>query len=358
MKKFIEIGKNKIGKNYPTYFIADIAANHDGDLGRAKKLIKLAKESGADAVKFQHHDVTKYVSDFGFKNLGGKFSHQSMWEKSIFEVYKDAEVPKSWTEELKVFCEMQDIDFFSTPYDLDMVDYLKELIPAFKIGSGDVAWEAMLEKIANTGKPVLFASGASNLAEVIRAVDVLTNLNDQVLLMQCNTNYTASLENFKYINLNVLNTYKLLFPDLILGLSDHTPGHVTVLGAVALGAKAIEKHFTDDISRKGPDHAFSMDPKTWREMVNATRLLEQSLGSEIKKVEDNEKETLVLQRRAIRVTKDINKDELLIIENIQFQRPCPADAIHPNDIKKIINKKLTKNIVNGDYLRLEHFDWQ
>ena len=358
MKKFIEIGKNKIGLGYPTYFIADIAANHDGDISRAKKLIELAKESGADAVKFQHHDVTKYVSDYGFKKLGGKFSHQSKWDKTIFEVYKDAEVPKSWTEELRALCEKIDIDFFSTPYDLDMVDHLKDVVPAFKIGSGDVTWEAMLEKIAKTEKPVLFASGAANLGEVIRAVEVLTNLNDQVLLMQCNTNYTASIENFKYINLNVLNTYKLLFPDLTLGLSDHTPGHVTVLGAVTLGAKAIEKHFTDDITRKGPDHAFSMDPKTWKEMVEATRLLEQSLGSEIKKVEDNEKDTLVLQRRAIRVTKDINSGEVLPFENVQFQRPCPADAIHPNDIKKIINKKLIKNIVNGDYVRLEHFDWQ
>jgi sialic acid synthase SpsE len=358
MKKIIEIGKNKIGNDFPTYFIADIAANHDGDINRAKKLIELAKESGADAVKFQHHDVSKYVSDFGFKNLGGKFSHQSKWDKSIFEVYKDAEVPKSWTQELKELCDNLEIDFFSTPYDLDMVDHLKDMVPAFKIGSGDVTWEAMLEKIANTNKPVLFASGAANLNEVIRAVEVLTKLNENILLMQCNTNYTASIENFKYINLNVLKTYKLLFPDLILGLSDHTPGHVTVLGAVALGARAIEKHFTDDTTRKGPDHAFSMDPKTWKDMVEATRLLEQSLGSEIKKVEANEKDTLVLQRRAIRVICDLKKGELLSLENVQFQRPCPLDAIHPNEIQKLVNKRVIKDIVNGDYLRLEHFDWK
>ena len=191
MKNHITIGKKKIGLDFPTYFIADIAANHDGDIIRAKKLIKLAKESGADAVKFQHHDVTKYVSDYGFKSLGEKFSHQSKWEKTIFQVYKDAEVPVSWTEELKNFCHNIDIDFFSTPYDLDMVEHLKRFVPAFKIGSGDVTWEAMLEKIANTGKPVLFASGAANLAEVIRAVNVLTGINNQVLLMQCNTNYTA-----------------------------------------------------------------------------------------------------------------------------------------------------------------------
>lgn len=357
MSNSIQISKTKIGFNYPTYFIADIAANHDGDLNRAKKLIYLAKESGADAVKFQHHDVSKYVSDYGFKSLGNKFSHQAKWNKSIFEVYKDAEVPKNWTSVLKEYCDEVDIDFFSTPYDLDMVDHLKDVVPAFKIGSGDVAWEAMLEKIALTGKPVLFATGAATINEVVRAVDVIKKYNNQILLMQCNTNYTASMENFKYINLKVIDLYKTLFPDLVLGLSDHTPGHVTALGAVALGARAIEKHFTDDTKRPGPDHAFSMDPITWREMVNATRYLESALGSTLKKVEDNEKETVVLQRRAIRVTKQFTVGETLVNGTFQFQRPCPPDAIHPNNILSIIDKPLRKEIEHGDYLRLEHFDW-
>ena len=146
--KKIKIGKSTISNHHPTYFIADIAANHDGDLERAKELIFLAKESGADAVKFQHHDVTKYVSDKGFKTLGGKFSHQSKWEKSIFEVYKDAEVPMMWTSELNEISKKLNIDFFSTPYDLDMVDHLDEYCSAYKIGSGDVAWNMMLEKVA------------------------------------------------------------------------------------------------------------------------------------------------------------------------------------------------------------------
>ena len=268
MKKDIKIGKHTIGEHHPTYFIADIAANHDGDIERAKSLIKLAKESGADAVKFQHHDVKKYVSDYGFKNLGGKFSHQSKWDKSIFEVYKDAEVPRSWTEELKEYCDKLDVTFFTTPYDLETVDYIDDFVPAFKIGSGDVAWHSMLKKIANTNKPVLFATGASNMQEVVNAVNILTSINENVVLMQCNTNYTGKDENFQYINLNVLKTYKTLFPDMILGLSDHTHGGVTVLGSVALGAKVVEKHFTDDITRKGPDHPFSMDPDSWRKMVD------------------------------------------------------------------------------------------
>ena len=134
-----QFGSKHIGEGCPTYFIADIAANHDGSLERAKYLIKLAQEAGADAVKFQHHDVTKYVSDAGFKDLGSKFSHQSNWEKSIFEVYKDAEVPLDWTGELKDYCNHLKIEFFTTPYDLDLVDKLNKFVPGFKIGSGDIA---------------------------------------------------------------------------------------------------------------------------------------------------------------------------------------------------------------------------
>lgn len=357
MKNEIKINESIISNTSPVYFIADIAANHDGDLERAKMLIELAKESGANAAKFQHHDVTKYVSDFGFKSLGGKYSHQSKWKKTIFEVYKDAEVPTSWTEELRDHCKKINIDFFSTPYDLDMVDHLNRYVPAFKIGSGDVAWEAMLEKIAKTGKPVLFASGAATLNEVVRAVEVITRHNDKLILMQCNTNYTGSLENFRFINLNVLKTYRALFPEMILGLSDHTPGHATVLGGVALGARVVEKHFTDDVKREGPDHPFSMDPKTWREMVDNTNLLVEALGSPIKKVEDNEKETVILQRRSIRVIRDIRKGELITQDKIQFQRPCPHDAIHPNNIDSVLNKKARLDIVGGDYLRISSIEW-
>ncbi len=357
MKKEIKIGDTLISENSPTYFIADIAANHDGNLRRAKKLITLAKESGADAVKFQHHDVKKYVSDYGFKKLGGKFSHQSKWEKSIFEVYKDAEVPLTWTEELKAFCKKTEIEFFTTPYDLDMIDYLLDYVPAIKVGSGDISWHAMLKKVAKTNKPVIISSGASTIGEVQSAMDIVSKYNDEIVLMQCNTNYTANKSNFKYIHLNVLKTYKTMFPNVILGLSDHTKGHVTVLGAIALGAKVIEKHFTDDTTRKGPDHPFSMDPDSWREMVEEARALELSLGHYTKEVQKNEKETVILQRRAIRAIQPIKAGDILKKGMIQFQRPCPPDAISINDIGLLIDKKVAKTIVEGDYIRKEHIIW-
>jgi N-acetylneuraminate synthase len=175
------------------------------------------------------------------------------------------------------------------------VDKVDNFLSAYKIGSGDITWLGIVDYIASKNKPVLLATGASTIDEVDIAMSTLLNHTKDIVLMQCNTNYTASLENFKYINLNVLKEYSRRYPDTILGLSDHTPGHATVLGAVALGARVIEKHFTDDTTREGPDHKFSMDSDTWRDMVDRTRELENSLGVDIKKVEDNEMETVILQ---------------------------------------------------------------
>ncbi len=352
MKNF-KINNNMIGDKQKIYFIADIAANHDGKLERAIKLIDLAKESGADAAKFQHHDVTKYVSDYGFKNLGEKKSHQKKWKKSIFEIYKDAEVPKDWTSKLKEHCDKIKIDFMSTPYDLDAVDHLDDYVSAFKVGSGDVAWDAMLSKVASKKKPVFFATGAATEQEVINAHNIVSSQNKNFCIMQCNTNYTGSIENFKYINLNVLGSYKKLFPDAILGLSDHTPGHETVLGAVPFGIKAVEKHFTDDTSRDGPDHPFSMDPKSWKEMVSRTRFLEQAMGDGIKKIEINEKETSVLQRRAIRCVKNLTKGHTIKKEDIEFQRPCPKNAFTPNEVSLVVGKKIKKDLNKGQHLSKE-----
>ena len=274
----IKIGRKKISLKNPTYFIADIAANHDGSLSRAKKLIKLAAKAGADAAKFQHFSAKTIVSDKGFKSLGKKSSHQKNWGKSVYEVYKDASINLGWTKELNKECDKAGIHFFSSPYSFEMVNHLDKFVPAYKIGSGDINWLQIIEHISKKKKPVILASGASNFNDVVKAINAIKKYNNKIVLMQCNTNYTASVENFKYINLNVLKKYKEKFNNIILGLSDHTYGHSTVLGAITLGARVVEKHFTDDNNRIGPDHKFSMNPKTWREMVNATRELENSLG--------------------------------------------------------------------------------
>lgn len=340
-----------VGDNHPTYFIADIAANHDGDIERAKDLIYLAAEAGADAAKFQHFRAETIVSDVGFKSLGKQQSHQESWKKSVFDVYKDASVNLDWTETLKETCDKAGIPFFTTPYELDVVDFMDDFVPAYKIGSGDITWIEMVEKVAHKQKPYIMASGASTLDEVHRAVSAAVAINPMLCLMQCNTNYTASLENFKHIQLHVLKVYREMYPNLVLGLSDHTPGHATVLGAVTLGARMIEKHFTDNTSHVGPDHAFSMDPTSWREMVDSTRELEAALGTGVKIVEENEKETVVLQRRSMRTKAALKKGHMISIEDFTPLRPCPTDALQPFEYKNVIGKTLRRDILEGDYLK-------
>jgi N-acetylneuraminate synthase len=349
--KEIQIEGKAIGKNQPTYFIADVAANHDGDLGRAKELIYLCAEAGADAAKFQHFTADTIVSDEGFKSLGGQQSHQSKWKKSVFDVYQDASIDQDWTPILKETCDKAGITFLTSPYSYELVDKVDDFLSAYKIGSGDITWLGIVDYIASKGKPVLLASGASTMDEVDIAMSTLLNRTDDIVLMQCNTNYTASLKNFKYINLNVLKAYGKKYPDTILGLSDHTPGHATVLGAVTLGARVIEKHFTDDTTREGPDHKFSMDFNAWKDMVDRTRELENSLGIQTKKVEDNELETVILQRRAIRVKKDLVIGDVIREDDLEFLRPCPKDALPPYELDKTLGKRVTKDIKSGDYIK-------
>lgn len=353
MRVDISLGDKTIGYDHPTYFIADIAANHDGDLERAKSLITLAAESGADAVKFQNHNCAKYVSDYGFKNLGNKMSHQKNWKKSIYEVYKDAEVPVDWTEDLKKHAEKEKVEYFTTPYDLDMVDVMDKHVNVYKIGSGDVAWDEMLIKVAKKNKPVLLACGAANIGEVQHAVDLVREYNPQVVLMQCNTNYTVGREKLKYVCLNVLKTFEAMYPDLILGLSDHTAGHATVVGSVALGARVIEKHFTDDTTRDGPDHPFSMDPASWRAMVDVTRELEAALGSSNKTVQDNERETVVLQRRCARAKRPLKVGEVVTRDCVEMQRPAPEGSIAPNDFHLIEERALKADVAEGEHVSLD-----
>src|SRR5205807_3439233 len=216
-----------------------------------------------------------------------------------------ASLPWEWTPALKAHADEMGITFFSAPYDLEAVEMLDPYVPAYKIGSGDITWHEILKKIAEKKKPVILATGASTLKDVDRAVAYIRSINPCVSLLQCNTNYTGSDDNFDHIHLNVLNTYRIRYPDLVLGLSDHTPGHAAVLGAVALGARIIEKHFTDDRRRDGPDHPFSMTPATWETMVHRTRELERALGSTEKVVCGNEEDTVVVQRRCLRAARNL-----------------------------------------------------
>jgi N-acetylneuraminate synthase len=327
-----------------TYFIADIASNHDGSLDRAKELIKLCAESGAHCAKFQHFKAESIVSAEGFKSL--KIAHQAKWEKPVFETYQDYSLNREWNSVLAETANGCGIDFMTTPYDFEAVDQVYDLVPGYKIGSGDITYLQLIEYIAKKGKPVYLATGASTMEEVERAVEAVLKHNPHLCLLQCNTNYTGDEENFKYVNLNVLHSYRLHWPSVILGLSDHTHGSSTALGAVALGAKVIEKHFTDDATRIGPDHAFAMEPPEWKSMVKAVRELELAMGDGVKRVEANEAESVIVQRRALRLKTDHGKEQIHA-EDIEALRPCPDGALNPSQLDDVVGRTLTHGLPAG-----------
>jgi N-acetylneuraminate synthase len=349
----LQIGARTIAADRPTYFIADIASNHDGSLDRARELIHRCAEAGADAVKFQHFRAKDIVSDYGFRRLGGGLAHQARWSKPVVEVYRQYELDYDWTEELAATARKAEIDFLTTPYDLAAVDRVASLVAAFKIGSGDIDWLELIERVAGEGKPVILATGAAELDDVVRAVNAVLAENEDLALMQCNTNYTGSPENFRFVNLRVLSAFAERWPGLVLGLSDHTPGHATVLGAVTLGARLIEKHFTDDNGREGPDHAFSMTPASWLEMVRRTRDLELALGDGVKRVEENERDAAIVQRRCLRLTRDVRAGVSLKATDVECLRPAEPGSLPPWRLADVVGSSPVRDMVRGESLRAE-----
>jgi len=350
----IKLGRRLIDEN-ALYFIADIGANHNGDLNKAIELIHYAKEAGADAAKFQNFQANKIVSKVGFDSMTQKLSHQSKWKKSVFEIYEDASINKDWTKRLKEECDKVGIDYFTSPYDFDSVDLVDPYVDLYKIGSGDITWLEIINYILDKNKPVIIATGASSLEDVERVMTMALKKTQDLVLMQCNTNYTGSLENFKYCNLNVLKKYAQMYPNIMLGLSDHTPGHATTLGAITLGARVIEKHFTDDNNQEGPDHAFAMNPVTWRDMVDRSYELLQALGDGEKRVEPNEELSILVQRRCIRVNRAMKSGEILKKEDLIVLRPISDQGFQPYEIEKLIGKTLTQDINAGEHITPKNF---
>ncbi len=337
----IKLGKQKVGISHKPYFIADIAANHDGELSRAKDLVWIAKEAGADCAKFQHFLANKIVNDVEFKKIESVKTHQSEWKKSVSEIYDHYHFRREWTEEIYNECLKAEIEFSTSPYDYDAVEEVIDYVNFLKIGSGDISWIDFLSFLKSKGKPLILASGASNLTDVERAVHAL-NAN-QLILMQCNTNYTLESDKHHFVNLNVLKLYKERFPSVVLGLSDHTLGHGSVLGSIPLGARVIEKHFTDDNSREGPDHKFALNPTTWKEMVNLSNEVFETLGDGIKRIEKNEENAFIVQRRSIVCNKNLKNGHIISEDDLDYLRPCPPNSFHPYEKNLVIGKKLLGN---------------
>lgn len=340
-------------KESKPYYVADIGANHDGDLNRALMLIELAKESGAHAAKFQNFKAETIVSGAAFAKLSNA-SHQSNWKKSVYEVYKSAELNLEWTEAIKSKCDEVDIEYFTSPYDLNVLDELDQYMRLFKIGSGDITWLEIIESVAKKHKPVLLATGASTQDDVERAMNMLRKHTEKIVLMQCNTNYTVDADKYKYVNLNVLDNYRKLYPDTVLGLSDHTAGFTTVLGAIAKGAFVIEKHFTDDNNRIGPDHPFAINPENWKTMVELGDEIADALGNGKKVVEANEIDSRVVQQRSLTLTRDMKQGDMLRESDLTSLRPCPDEAWRPFELNQVLGKTLLEDLKAGTNLLKTH----
>ncbi len=354
----IEIAGRKIGPEYPPYWIADIGANHDGSLARAGMLIGLAAEAGADAVKFQNFSAPKLVSRRGFEELG-KVGHQADWEGSIYEEYEKASIRPQWTPQLAQWCEDVGVAYLTTPYDLAAVDAIDPYVPAWKIGSGDITYHELIRHVASKGKPVFLATGASTVEDVNRAIgaylDSTLAFAENLVLMQCNTNYTGDSENLAYSNLRVLSTFsKIGWPYTSFGLSDHTRGPIAVCAAVTLGACVIEKHLTDDCSRPGPDHAFALTPDEFRVEINASWATHAALGDGVKKVEENEREAVIVQRRALRYKHSTGGRTTA--EDFVATRPCPEGALEPYRINEVAGRVLKRPVEGDTLVRLEDFE--
>lgn len=346
----IKLGSHTIGPGHPTYFIADIAANHDGELERAIMLIRLAKQAGADAAKFQNFRAPHIVSDYGFTHMEGQVSHQAAWKKSVFQVYTEASIPFEWTPVLKQACDEVGIAFFQPPMiskpSICSIHTWRCIKPARVRSIGSKPSNAWLPRVSLSSLPPVHPISAKS-----SAVHTILKINPRIVLMQCNTNYTASSDNYDHLHINVLKTYATMFPGVILGLSDHTHALAPVLGAVTLGAGVIERHFTDSNDRQGPDHKFAMDPQKWAYMVEETRLLERCLGSSDKFVAGNEVETAIIQRRCLRAAREVKAGEVFTREMIDVLRPATPGAIKPDEIDSVVGKRALINMPLGKDLR-------
>lgn len=341
--KNIKVGDRIIGSEHPTYFIAEIGGNFDGNMDKAKRLIDAAKEAGADCAKFQTFTAETIVSEGGFSKMTLHGVHGS-WERTVSEVFKDVEFPLEWHQEICDYCRKIGIDFSTSPYFKEAIDLCADMrLPFIKIGSGEITWLEMIEYTARKGIPIMLATGDATMSEIDEAVRTIEKTgNRDLILMQCITNYPSKIGS---ANVNVLRTYQKAF-GCLTGYSDHSPGHVVALASVVLGGRVIEKHFTLNKNDKGPDHPHSMEPNEFKYMVEAVREVEQAMGSSRKEVVAEESETVFVQRRCLYAKKDLKKGQVITPEDIDVLRP--ALGIPPKFKDTIIGKTVNKDIPARD----------
>ena len=346
----ISINDFVIDAESPPFIIAEAGLNHIGKIENALEMIKLAKNSGADAIKFQTFKATEIVSD---KSLNFTYKSQGkMITESQLELFKRCELDKDNFFEIKKACDKENILFLSTPQNRSDLDLLLEIgIPAIKVGSDDFTNIPLLKNYSNTGLPLIVSCGMSNLNEIRQTLSAIGALeNYPVVLMLTTSEYPTPPTN---VNLLKLETLSRNFPDIILGYSDHTQGILASSLAVAFGAKVFEKHFTLDKNLPGPDQWFSEDPTSLKKWVSSIRTAYDMLGYSELKPTKNEEEMKILARRSVVTLCDIEKGETFNEKNIGFRRP--GNGLPPTMIEKIYNKKSSKKILKDSLVKLGDF---
>ena len=338
MRKIYKLGNKVINYKNPTYIIAEVGVNHNGDINIAKKLIREAKLAGADCIKFQTFSSSKLVSKTATKAKYQKLTTNS--KESQYTMLKKLELDKDDHVKLLNFCRKEKITFLSTPYNFDDADFLDKIgVSAFKLASMHLTEHFYLKYISKKKKPFILSTGMSDIKDVDAALKYLNNEKIyNYSLLQCTTNYpTADYE----ANINVIKTFINKYK-CVVGYSDHTQNPLSCMIAVSIGARIIEKHFTLDKQMNGPDHSSSMNPKEFKNMVTSIRETEILLGSEKKFKNKNEVLNEKNMKRSIVARIDIPKGSKITYEMLDFMRPL--NGIKPNKIKKIIGKKVKYNI--------------
>lgn len=343
----IAIKGRQIGPGHPTYFVAEMSANHLQDLNIAVQIIQAAKEAGADAVKLQTYtpDALTLKSNHPSFQIKG-----NQWEgRTLYDLYAEAAMPYAWHETLIRVAKDLDIALFSSPFDLDGVAFLSQLdMPAYKIASFENVDIPLIQAVARTGKPVIMSTGMAELGEIDEAVSALRAAgNTELILLKCTSAYPALPQD---ANLRCIPHLAETF-GVVAGLSDHTMGVAVPIAAVTLGAAFIEKHLTLSRSLGGADASFSLEPAEFKSMVDAVRIAEQALG-QIQYGPSSHEVANRAYRRSLFVAADIQAGEVLSAANIRSVRP--ADGLHTRYYAEIIGKLARCDLKAGTPLCWEH----
>ena len=339
---YFSINHRQIGKNNPTYIIAELSCNHNQDINLAYQLIDAAAQAGADAVKLQ-----TYTADTMTINCDNPIFKEclngTLWEgKTLYELYSKAYTPWEWHKDLKEYANSKGLDLFSSPFDITAVDFLESLdMPAYKIASFEITDHVLIKKVAQTGKPIIISSGMASLNELNDAITLLReNGATQIAMLKCTSAYPAKPED---ANLNTIKHMMDTF-NVVGGLSDHTLGIEVPIASVVLGGRIIEKHFKLNDDSGSEDDAFSLTPIEFKQMVDSVRKVEKTLGI-IKYAGTNSESKSKTFRRSLFVVKDIKEGELFTSENVKSIRP--ANGLHTKYYEDILGKKASQELQFG-----------